>query len=102
MADPVKHRHVLGLDLIRLLAALLVMAYHFAFWHSTRGQNILTDAFGVISTVGRPLNFGWIGVEIFFVLSGYVIAFSAVGTRSPVFLRNRFLRLAPGSWIVDS
>jgi exopolysaccharide production protein ExoZ len=43
--------------------------------------------------------FGWIGVQVFFVISGVVIANSAA-TASPLqFLRGRVLRLYPAAWI---
>lgn len=41
---------------------------------------------------------GWVGVEIFFVISGFVIVYSANGTAWQ-FLRSRLLRLVPGVWV---
>ena len=38
---------------------------------------------------------GWVGVEIFFELSGFVIAYSAEGASAFVFFRSRFFRLMP-------
>jgi peptidoglycan/LPS O-acetylase OafA/YrhL len=43
--------------------------------------------------------FGWIGVQIFFVLSGFVIAYSAEGRTAFDFGKNRILRLYPAAWI---
>src|SRR5436853_761906 len=48
-----------GLDLLRALAIIVVVAYHAAL-------------FGFILP-GRIYRFGWIGVDLFFVLSGYLI-----------------------------
>ena len=45
---------------------------------------------------------GWVGVEIFFVLSGFVIAYSAEGSSAFAFFRSRFLRLMPAVWICAS
>jgi peptidoglycan/LPS O-acetylase OafA/YrhL len=73
-----------GLDLIRLGAALLV-----AFFHLTWMRGSLHPA----------ITSGWIGVEIFFVLSGIVIAQSAQGRRAADFAVGRFLRLYPTAWI---
>ncbi len=43
--------------------------------------------------------FGWVGVPIFFVLSGFVIAYSAEGASPYSFIRSRILRLYPAVWI---
>jgi peptidoglycan/LPS O-acetylase OafA/YrhL len=91
--------HIVGLDLIRLFAAALVMAYHFAFWHWTRGQALLPRLFGTADSIAGSLHFGWVGVEIFFVISGFVIAFSAQGARANAFLWKRAMRLVPGAWV---
>lgn len=38
---------------------------------------------------------GWVGVEVFFVISGFVIAYSSTKVGFGRFVRNRFLRLFP-------
>lgn len=42
---------------------------------------------------------GWVGVEIFFVVSGFVIARSARSSSPHRFARARILRLYPGAWV---
>ena len=42
--------------------------------------------------------FGWIGVEIFFVISGFVILYSFEGISASAFARHRALRLLPCIW----
>ncbi len=93
------HGHVIGLDLLRVAAAVLVVVYHFGFWNWTTRQPLAIAFPGQAPSWGRSLHFGWIGVEIFFVISGYVIAFSSANIPSSVFARSRALRLAPTSWI---
>jgi peptidoglycan/LPS O-acetylase OafA/YrhL len=43
--------------------------------------------------------FGWVGVEVFFVISGFVIANSASKSSPVEFLISRALRLYPAVWI---
>src|SRR3954451_8425712 len=43
--------------------------------------------------------FGWVGVEIFFVISGFVIANSASTSSPRQFLLGRALRLYPAVWV---
>lgn len=80
-----RDRHVYGFDLLRCAAALLVAAFHF-----TRTLDGAETVFP----------FGWVGVEIFFVISGYVIAYSAQQADPIRFLKSRFLRLYPAAWLV--
>lgn len=80
-----ENKHILGLDLIRFCAAAMVMLVHY----------------GML----RPITMswaGWIGVEIFFVISGFVITNSAEYATPGGFLKSRLIRLAPSIWICGS
>jgi peptidoglycan/LPS O-acetylase OafA/YrhL len=80
-----ERRRYLGLDLIRLFAASLVVVYHY--------RTAFAD-------MRFPLSWaGWIGVEVFFVLSGLVISFTAEGSTASEFAEARAARLLPGAWI---
>ncbi|MCJ2188714.1 acyltransferase [Novosphingobium sp. 2638] len=46
--------------------------------------------------------FGWIGVQIFFVLSGFVISYTASGATAFKFLSSRIVRLVPAAWICST
>ena len=101
MASP-KPREIIALDLLRFVSAMLVVAFHFgcAFARAPGWANV--DMLGglPISDSATPWTwFGWIGVELFFVISGFVIAMSAEGASRGVFLRRRALRLLPAAWI---
>ncbi|SEG71250.1 Peptidoglycan/LPS O-acetylase OafA/YrhL, contains acyltransferase and SGNH-hydrolase domains [Methylobacterium sp. 190mf] len=94
-----RHAHILGLDALRLLSILLVMGYHFVFWNWVQGQPF-TKLLGQMGpNWGYLMHFGWVGVEIFFVISGYVIAFSASATKPSAFIQNRIIRLVPANVI---
>lgn len=73
-----------GLDLVRFFSALIVAIFHLT-WKTEE-----TEIFA---------HFGWIGVQIFFVLSGFVIANSANNTTVVRFIRSRFLRLYPAAMV---
>ncbi len=96
------HQTLNAVDALRLVAALSVMAFHFGTL-GVRVADPRLDGFivqdRVPAALARWLDHGWIGVEIFFVISGYVIAMSALGSSRSAFLRRRLLRLLPGAWM---
>lgn len=94
-----KHQQVIGIDILRLIAATLVLLYHFVYWDWTTGQPLSVLMPGEHPAWGTGLHFGWVGVETFFVISGFVIAYTAQAARPAAFLKGRFVRLAPVSWI---
>ena len=99
------HR-LIGVDLARILAAWMVMVYHLAYWSwvgtpDGTPYSILKGAFAYPEL--EPFSsFGWVGVQIFFVISGLVISSSAEGSTALDFARRRFLRLFPGAFVSAS
>lgn len=79
------------LDALRFLAALGVMFYHYAYAHAPGGA--------LSSPAATPARFGFLGVEIFFLISGFVILWSAHDRTALQFARSRVLRLYPEFWI---
>lgn len=92
--------HFLGLDLLRIFAASLVLLNHFALfgWSTATATPFATDAaaFPILSPFA---GLGAIGVQIFFVISGFVIALSAEGIRPVEFAKRRAIRVLPALWI---
>lgn len=96
-----KRRAILGLDIIRLFAALLVVLFHFTYRISLPGSTGYEISRGLIKFPWAPgtTSVGRVGVEIFFVISGLVIAYSANGSSPADFVRSRILRLVPAAWV---
>ncbi|MBT2459141.1 acyltransferase [Streptomyces sp. ISL-86] len=78
------------LDGLRIAAAVAVLLHHY-----TREQLWGREAFGWLTVAGR---YSWIGVELFFMISGFVICMSAWGRPLGAYLRGRVVRLAPAYW----
>lgn len=86
-----------AIDGLRLVAALMVAAYHFLgtptphFWGRTR----LRDLAPFLHEISR---YGWLGVEFFFAISGFVICMSCWGRTPAQFTVSRVARLFPAYW----
>ncbi|MFJ2816638.1 MULTISPECIES: acyltransferase family protein [unclassified Streptomyces] len=90
-----------ALDGIRLLAALLVCLHHYVGTARVdRPGNAIWDrpVSDIMPTVFRFASYGWIGVEIFFVISGFVICMSCWGRTPRQFFVSRVIRLYPAYW----
>jgi peptidoglycan/LPS O-acetylase OafA/YrhL len=83
------------LDGMRFVAASAVMLYHFAFrsW-TTAGQPTIVN-YGLLAEAAK---YGYLGVDLFFMISGFVILMSAEGRSAPAFVRSRVIRLYPAYW----
>jgi len=95
-------RQIHGIDLLRFLAATFVMFYHLAFCsyaNVTSPGHPSAALFKPLSVFADLANTGWVGVQIFFVISGFVIAYTANGRSPASFASSRVVRLVPGVWI---
>ncbi|MDV3456362.1 acyltransferase [Sphingomonas sp. HF-S4] len=98
-------RNLLALDLLRFACAVMVVAFHWGsgFVHGPPpGGRALLEGMPIDGRLSPFLNSGWIGVELFFVVSGFVIAWSAEGSSPSAFAGRRFLRLLPAAWLCAS
>lgn len=98
-------RHIPGLDLLRFLAAAAVMLFHLTYldwalsgstaYRLSGGEVRFPELAGIAGA-------GWIGVQVFFVISGFVIAYSAENASLFSFVHSRALRLLPTVWVCAS
>jgi peptidoglycan/LPS O-acetylase OafA/YrhL len=83
------------LDGLRFLAALAVVSYHFTAIKTPVWGLPTTEAFPALHQVTR---YGYLGVDLFFFISGFVILMTAWGRELPAFVGSRVARLFPGYW----
>ncbi len=79
---------LVALDLIRFFAAMSVVLYHYT----------AREGFQDFSALANFTKFGYLGVPVFFVISGFVIALSAKNRTPLEFAVSRFVRLYPAFW----
>jgi peptidoglycan/LPS O-acetylase OafA/YrhL len=82
------------IDLLRITAALAVVFYHYTF--SGFAGHLTSVAFPTLSAVTR---YGYLGVDMFFTISGFVVLLSAWGRRPHEFVISRIVRLYPAYWL---
>lgn len=96
----VRRPRLQALDGLRLVAALMVGVHHYVGTYRVDQPD---------SAWGRPASeifpdvfplaaYGWLGVQFFFVISGFVICMSSWGKRPRDFFISRVTRLYPAYW----
>jgi peptidoglycan/LPS O-acetylase OafA/YrhL len=97
MEPEVRHKPVryYEIDLLRFLAALVVVLYHFTYrgFHADHLSPVDYPA------LGNFFKYGYLGVELFFIISGYVVLLSAQGKTVSQFFISRVTRLYPAYWV---
>lgn len=90
----------LAIDGLRGIAILLVLGFHFCYVYSPSLSGEHFYPFGDAFT-GVPLfKFGFMGVQLFFLISGFVIAFTLERCSSPLdFAKRRFARIWPALFV---
>ena len=88
-------RRINELDLLRFIAAMAVVIYHYVFRaQATEGLSQLS--FPLLEWWAK---FGFFGVHLFFIISGFVILMSAEKGGLRHFIMSRVTRLYPAFWI---
>ncbi|MFC5722580.1 acyltransferase family protein [Streptomyces gamaensis] len=83
------------LDGLRLVAALLVVFFHYVALKGGWGR----DPRSIFPTLQPIAQYGWVGVEVFFLISGFVICMSTWGRSLGDFVVSRASRIYPAYWV---
>lgn len=86
---------VIVLDLLRFFAALSVVLYHYTF----DGIHKVPATSMQFQELGSIFKYGQLGVELFFMISGFVILLSIENKTISHFIISRISRLYPAYWV---
>lgn len=89
-------RPLLGIQMLRAAAAIAVVVYHMVHAEGVHG--------GGVAVLGGPAHFGYAGVDVFFVISGFIMATITAGKFGRAkfaveFLCRRAVRIVPLYWL---
>ncbi|MFE6779655.1 acyltransferase family protein [Streptomyces sp. NPDC057702] len=82
------------LDGLRLVAALMVVLFHYVALYGGWENNPRA----VFPSLHSYARYGWLGVEVFFLISGFVICMSTWGRSLGDFVVSRVSRVYPAYW----
>lgn len=83
------------IDLYRFFAAVYVMLFHYAYRGSLSGNYTQMSSPFLIPFA----KYGYLGVELFFVISGFVVLMSAWNSDFTGYVASRVGRLYPAFWV---
>lgn len=95
------HQRYHLVDLIRFIAAMMVLMYHYT---ASGIGNTMNDRYKLLATKDLYPEFFWftkygfLGVHLFFMISGFVILASALNRSAIEFAIARWTRLYPSYW----
>ncbi|MEU1510562.1 acyltransferase [Streptomyces sp. NPDC005811] len=87
-----------ALDALRVVAALSVLLFHFTGVDAATKANWGVNPKELFPWLFPVTSYGSYGVQLFFIISGFVICLSAWGRTPGQFVQARFLRLFPAYW----
>lgn len=91
---PIMKDRLYGIDLLRFAAALGVLFFHYTFRGYAADDMSVLD-FPELAGISR---YGYMGVDLFFMISGFVILMTALKQDVKGFLVSRIVRLYPAFW----
>jgi peptidoglycan/LPS O-acetylase OafA/YrhL len=90
----IKIREFPEIDFLRFVAVTSVVIFHF----TARRHELLPYGYLV---KGPPWNLGWVGVNLFFIISGYVVLHTlSKSYNARDFILKRVTRIYPSLWLI--
>lgn len=89
------HGRVNELDLLRFIAALSVVFHHY----SLNGFAVNFQTISPYPLLSSLFRYGYLGVDLFFMISGFVIMMTASSGNLKHFVISRLVRLYPAFWV---
>ena len=83
------------IDLLRFIAAFAVVLFHYTF-RGTAANSMTVMPYPLLAPIFK---YGYLGVELFFIISGFVILMTADSGSLRKFFVARVVRLYPAFWI---
>lgn len=90
-----KQRRFYEIDLLRFIAALSVVFFHYGF----RGYAVDNMTVMPYLYIVPLAKYGYLGVDLFFIISGFVIFMTASAGSARRFIVSRLVRLYPAFWV---
>jgi peptidoglycan/LPS O-acetylase OafA/YrhL len=88
-----RRARIYEIDLLRAIAAFSVVFYHWSYRGHVAGFTAMQ-----VPEIDPVTRYGYLGVELFFMISGFVIMMSARAGTVRDFLVSRIVRLYPAFW----
>lgn len=89
------NKRIYQIDLFRFIAAISVVLYHYLFRGYAADDMSILD----FNEIGDYFKYGYLGVNLFFILSGFVITMSIQHGSLIKFAISRIVRLYPVYWL---
>ena len=92
---PKRSGRLYELDLLRFIAAFAVLLFHYSF------RGYAKDHYTVMPylSIAPVTKYGYLGVSLFFLISGFVILMTASSGSTRHFVISRLVRLYPAFWV---
>jgi peptidoglycan/LPS O-acetylase OafA/YrhL len=92
-----ENKRLTQIDLLRFLSAVSVVLFHYTFHYTLTGNT--TDRGNLLYPyLAEVTRYGQLGVEMFFLISGFVIMMTASRGSARQFVTSRITRLYPAFW----